>query len=181
MLVAIRDRRHALVDHAGFAGADGVQALRAGRAALRGDVELLVAPVRRHLPAAGIRIVLGADRREQHLERRHAERQAQRAIAVVRIEPVVSGPQVHAGRGQHGFVSRAADLEKDQALVLELDFLVVDAPRQEHRAIRPQQIVRREALPPGAESAAAAVRASGLDASVEAFMSAKIISPGPML
>ena len=33
-----------------------------------------VAPVRRHLPAAGVGIVLGADGAEEHLERRHAER-----------------------------------------------------------------------------------------------------------
>ena len=54
---------------------------------------------------------------------------------------------MQARRGEHGFVAGAADLKEDQALVLELDFLVVDAARQEHRAIRPQQIVAREAFP----------------------------------
>ena len=29
----------------------------------------------------------------------------------------------------------AADLEEDLALVLELDFLVVESPRQEHQAV----------------------------------------------
>ena len=85
--------------------------------------------------------------REQHLERRHAEREAQRAIAIVRIEPVVARAQVHAGGGQHRFVAGAADLEEDQALVLELDLLVVEAARQQHRAVGPQQIVARQAVP----------------------------------
>ena len=47
--------------------ADGLEELRSGRRRLRDDVELLVAPVARHLAAAGIRIVRRADRRKQHL------------------------------------------------------------------------------------------------------------------
>ena len=91
-------------------------------------------------------IVLGADAGEEHLERRHAERQAQRAVAVVRIEPVVAGLERHARRDEDGFVSGAADLEEDQALVLELDFLVVDPARQHHRAVRVEQILARQAV-----------------------------------
>ena len=62
-----------------------------------------------------------------------AELQAQRTIAVVRIEPVVARLQREAGRNEHGFVAGAADLKKDLALVLELDLLVVDLSRQQHR------------------------------------------------
>ena len=40
----------------------------------------------------------------------------------------------------------AADLEVDQALVLELDFLVVDAPRQQHRPVDPDEVVAGEAV-----------------------------------
>ena len=40
----------------------------------------------------------------------------------------------------------AADLEEDQALVLELDLLVVELPRQHHRAVGPQQVLAREAV-----------------------------------
>jgi hypothetical protein len=54
---------------------------------------------------------------------------------------------VHAGGGEHGFMSGAADLEENQALILELNFLVVDAARQQHRAIRAQQIVAGQAFP----------------------------------
>ena len=100
-----------------------------------------VAPVRRHLSAAAGRIVLGADGGEEHFVRRHAEGQAKRAIAIVRIEPVVAGAQLQAGGHEHGFVSGAADLEKDVALVLELDFLVVDPARQEHGAVDHQQFL----------------------------------------
>ena len=66
MILAIGNVGDALEHHAGFAGADRLQALRAGGAALRGNVEAAVAPVRRHLAAAGIRIVFRAHRRQQH-------------------------------------------------------------------------------------------------------------------
>ena len=105
-----------------------------------------VAPVRRHLAAAGGGIVLGADRGEQHLERGDAELQAQRAIAVVGIEPVVAGAQRQAGGGEHRFVAGAADLEKDLALVFELDFLVVQLARQQHAAVRRRAVDRGSAL-----------------------------------
>ena len=76
---------------AGFGAADRVQALRAGGARPRDDVQRLVAPVRRHLPSARARIVLRADGGQQHVERRHTELQAERAIAVVGVKPVVTG------------------------------------------------------------------------------------------
>ena len=43
------------------------------------------------------------------------------------------------------------------ALVLELDFLVVDAPRQQHRAVDPDEIVAGEVVGRGA------MRRGGLD------------------
>ncbi len=49
-------------------------------------------PVARHLPSAGRGIGRGADRLHQHLERRDAERERQRAVAVVGEEPVVARP-----------------------------------------------------------------------------------------
>jgi hypothetical protein len=86
---AIGNLWHAAVDDAGFGGAHRLQHLRAGRARARHDVQLRVAPVRRHLASARCRVVPGADGREQHFERCDTELQAQRAIAIVRIEPVV--------------------------------------------------------------------------------------------
>ena len=105
-LRAIGDLADALVDHPGFGGAERLQTLRAGRAALRRDVQLPMTPVRRHLTPAGVGVVLGAHRREQHLERGHAERQAQRAVAVVRVEPVVAGAQVQARRRRESLRAR---------------------------------------------------------------------------
>ena len=43
-------------------------------------------------------------------------------------------------------MARAADLEVDQALVLELDLLVVDPPRQQHRPVDPEEIVAGQAI-----------------------------------
>ena len=140
--LAIRDRSvNAAVDHARFGGADRLQHLRAGRARLRDDVQIGMPPVRRHLPPVGARIVFGADAGEQHVERRDAELQAQRAIAIVRIEPVVARLQREAGRDEHGFVAGAADLKKDLALVLELDLLVVELSRQQHAAVDGEELL----------------------------------------
>ena len=73
------------------------------------------------------------------------EGQAQGAIAVVRVEPVVSGFEGQARSGDDGLVAGAADLKEDQALTFELDFLVVELPRQHHRAVGPKQFVARQA------------------------------------
>ena len=96
--------------------------------------------------AAVARVGLRPDRGEQHLERRDAELQRQRAIAVVGMEPVVARFQDQAGRDQDRFVAGAADLEEDAALVLELDFLVVELARPHHAAIDVDESVPIEAL-----------------------------------
>ena len=95
---------------------------------------------------AGKLVVLRSDGAEQHLERRHPERQTQGSIAIVRVEPVVPGLEVHAGRHEHGFVPGAADLEEDQALVLELNLFVVEPPGHDHRPVRTEQIFTGEAV-----------------------------------
>src|SRR4029078_11291337 len=98
-----------------------------------------------HLPATGVRIGGGADGREQHLLASHAELQAERAVAVIEVEPVVRRPQDKA-RGRHDrFMPSARDLEKDLVLALELDLLVVEPPRQEHGAVRTDELIAREA------------------------------------
>ncbi len=142
--LTIRDRVVPLIEQRRIGAADRLQALRAGRARLRHDVEAFVPPVRRHLPAAGCRIVFRAHGGQEHFLRRHAEREAERAIAVVRVEPVVAGAQHLAGRDEHGLVTGTADLKEDQALVLELYLFVVEAPREQHRAIEPYQVLARE-------------------------------------
>ena len=67
--------------------------------------------MRRHLPPAGIRIVLGSHRLKEHFERRDAQRKAQRAVAIVGIHPIMAGPENQPRGGQNAFMPRAADLE----------------------------------------------------------------------
>ena len=141
---AVGNVRHRGVDHAGFGGAHGLETLGAGGAALRRDVQRAMAPVRRHLPATGVRVVLGTHGALEHLERRHTEREAERAIPVIGVEPVVAGAQMCGRRHADRFMAGAADLEEDQALVLELDLLVVEAPRQQHQPVGGEKVVARE-------------------------------------
>src|SRR5690349_25090668 len=101
-------------------------------------------PVRRHLPAGVGRIVLRADRREEHLGRGHAERQAERAVAVVGEEPVIARTQVESRRDENCFMAGAADLEERLTLILELYLLVVHLARQEHQAVRREELVSRQ-------------------------------------
>ena len=53
---------------------------------------------------------------------------------------------MQAGRDEDGLVAGAADLEEDQALVLELNLLVVDPARQHHRAVGAKQVVARQTV-----------------------------------
>ena len=124
----------------GFGAAHGLEELCSRRARLADDVQLLVAPVGGHLPATGVRVVGGSHPGKQHFRGRHAERQGERAVAVVGIEPVVRRPQRLACGHEHGFVTRARNLKKDLVLALELDLLVVDAPRQEDQPVHIEQI-----------------------------------------
>src|SRR5947209_16166442 len=109
----------------GFGAADGLQELRAGGRGLGDNVELLVSPVRGHLAAAGVGVVGGSDRLEELFIGSHADSQTERAIAIVRVEPVVGGLQGEARGSQEGFVSSAGDLEVDFLLALKKDLAIV--------------------------------------------------------
>ena len=139
--LAIGDGVDVLVEQSRLGDADGLQALRASRTSTRDDVQRAAAPVRRHLPAVTCRVVFRADGLQEHVERGDAERQAERAVAVVRHEPVVARAEDHARGHEDRLVAGAADLEKDLALVLELNLFVVETARQQHQAIRLAQIV----------------------------------------
>ena len=99
--------------------------------------------MRRHLPPAGIRIVLGSHRLKEHLERSDAQRQAERAVAIVGIYPIMARPENEPRSGQDAFMPRAADLEESFVLPFQLDFAVIDPPRKKHRAVNTKKI------PPG--------------------------------
>ena len=81
----------------------------------------------RHLAAARSRVASRADGLLQHFVRGDAECQAERAVAVVRKEPVVPGPQGHAGSHLDGLMPGGAHLKEDAILALERHFAVVQA------------------------------------------------------
>ena len=85
----------------------------------------------RHLPPTGCGIGGGADRLHQHLGRRDTERERERAVAVVREEPVVSGPQVVRESEQQRLVARAGNLEERPILLAQRDLAIVAEPRNE--------------------------------------------------
>jgi len=118
----------------------GLEELRAGRAGGADDVEILVAPVRRHLTAAGVGVVGRAGGGEELLSRGHAEAEAEGPVAVIEVEPVVGRAEDLGGGGQHALVAGAGDLEKDAVLTLELDLLVVDPAGQQHRLVNVEEV-----------------------------------------
>ncbi len=85
----------------------------------------------RHLAAAGCRVGGCADRLQQHLGRRNAERERERAVAVVGEEPVVPRAQVAREPEQQRLVARARDLEERAVLLAQRDLTVVAEPRHE--------------------------------------------------
>ena len=117
---------------AAFRATHCLQNLRPGRRRLRDHIEFRKAPVRRHLPPAGLRVSCGTHGHQQHVERRRAQSQAQRAISIVGIKPVVAWLQGKARCGANRFMARARDLEEDFLLALEQDLPVVHTPRRVH-------------------------------------------------
>ena len=88
-----------------------------------------------HLPAGRGGIVLRPHRLQEHLVGRDADLQAEGAVPVVAVEPVVGRLQQHRGGARDRFVPGAVDLEVDLVLPLELDFLVVDATGEVNVAV----------------------------------------------
>ena len=103
----------------GLGAADGLEELGPRGAGRADDVEVLVAPVGRHLTAAGVGVVGGAHRRQQLLGGRHTQAQTQRPVAIVGVEPVVGRAEYLRRGGQYGLVAGRGYLEKDLVLPLE--------------------------------------------------------------
>src|SRR5262249_44597374 len=72
--------------------------------------------------------------------------QAQRSIAVVRVEPVVTWLKRQARGRADRFVAGSADLKEDLTLGLELYFLVVKLARQQHAAVNGEQLLTVQTL-----------------------------------
>ena len=90
-------------------------------------LRLCHAPVARHLAAARSWGHWPRQRRvQQHLRGGHAQLETERAIAVVRVEPIVrTARRRNPAAVEDCFVPGAGDLEEDLVLSFELDFLVV--------------------------------------------------------
>ena len=133
--------RTCFVIQSGFRSAHGLYKLRAGAGGLVDDVQAGVAPVRRHLAAAGAGIILCADSLKEHLDRLHAEHQAESAVAIIGIDPIDAGTKKKPHGGGDGLVARAGDLKENFVLALELDFAVVQTARKVHGAVNADERV----------------------------------------
>ena len=98
--------------------------------------------MRRHLAPAAGRIGSRADSLEEHLFRRHAQCEAQSAIAVIREEPVVTGTEGQRCPNLQSLVACARNLKVDFLLPLEQDLPVVDAAGEKHQPINFNELLR---------------------------------------
>ena len=81
------------------------------------------------------RIIICRNSTKQHIVRRYPKGQAKCPVTIVGKDPVVTSPKRQTGCDLNSLVSRTTDLEITLTLVLELDFFVVEATRQQHCAI----------------------------------------------
>src|SRR5262249_46445800 len=131
---------------AGLGRADALEELSAGAGGLGDQVDSLVSPVGRHLPAGRRRVLARADGLEEHLVGRDPDLEAHRPLAVVELEPVVPGAGNQPRSRRDRLVAGAGDLEIDLVLPLELDLLVVDPAREIDVAVGRRQRGRVEAV-----------------------------------
>src|SRR5712692_176530 len=102
--------------------------------------------MRWHLAPAGARVILGSNGLEKHFERRDAQHQAERAIAVVGVKPINARTKKQPHCRGHGFVAGTGNLEENLVLALELDFPVIQPPGEIHRAVDAHQRFAIEAV-----------------------------------
>ena len=100
--------------------------------------------MRRHLPPAGTGVVARAHRLQQHVVGGRSQGQAERAVAVIRIKPVVAGLQGKGCGHAHGFMAGAGNLEEDLLLALQHDLPVVHPPGGIHVAVGFDQLLAGE-------------------------------------
>src|SRR5450432_233763 len=120
-----------------------------------------MAPVGRHLTAAGRVIVFGADGLKKRLEGGDAEHEAEGAVAVIRINPIDAGTQEQPDGGGDALVTCAGNLEIDLILTLELDFAIVQSAGSEHDSVQTDQGLAVQTVKFGD------VQLGGLDASLD--------------
>ena len=81
---------------------------------------------------------------KQHLDRRDAEREHERTVAVVREEPVVRRAQLAGEPEEQRFVAGAGDLEERPVLLAERDLAVVAVTRDEREPEVVERLVERD-------------------------------------
>src|SRR4051812_35650158 len=98
-------------------------------------------PVGWHLPPARGTVGSRSYRLEQHVFRSYSQGESKSTIAVIRIKPVLTGPQGHARRRLNRFMARTANLEKNLGLTLEKNLPVVNAAGEVHVPESPDQVL----------------------------------------
>ena len=131
---------------ADFGAANSVQNLRPGGRGAGDDIEVGMAPVGRHLPAAGTGIVSGAYCLQQHVIGGRAQGQAERPVAIIGKKPVVARLQGKSRSHSDRFVPGARDLEEYLLLALEQDLAIVHPPRSIHMAVGFDQLIAGKAF-----------------------------------
>src|SRR5262249_55892307 len=109
--------------------------LGSGAGRFADNVPLVMPPVRGHLASTGTRVILCADGLQEGLERGHAEHEAQRPVAVVGGDPVYPRTYEQGGCRRDAFVAGTRNLKIDFILTFELNFAIVEPPREKHRAV----------------------------------------------
>ncbi len=97
--------------------------------------------MRRHLPSAARQVCRRAHSLQHHFIWSNPKRQAQRAIAIVRKEPVVPRPQRQSRRHLQRLMTRGRNLEIDPLLTLQKNFAVIHVARKIHQPVDFHQLL----------------------------------------
>ncbi len=130
---------------AGLGAADGMEHLRGGGRGRTDNVERAAAPVGGHLAASAGRIGGRAHGLQEHFIGSDAQGQAERAIAIVGEEPIVTGAHGQGSAHLQRLVAGGGDLEEDLLLALEQDFAVVHAAGENHQPVDLDHLPRAQA------------------------------------
>lgn len=89
-------------------------------------------------------IVLGPHRAQEHIQRCHPHLKAERPVAIVGVQPIVSGLQVESRRDANRLVPHPADLEVGPVLSLELNFFIIHPAGKIDRAVSTKEQLSRK-------------------------------------
>ncbi len=98
-----------------------------------------------HLAASAGRIGGRAHGLQEHFIGSDAQGQAERAIAIVGEEPIVTGAHGQGSAHLQRLVAGGGDLEEDLLLALEQDFAVVHAAGENHQPVDLDHLPRAQA------------------------------------